>query len=267
MPFGGISTVVYVDVLLFINTILTYAVLITAEKLFKYDAKAIRLVAASFVGALFTLTIFWEMNGRLLSAAIKAISSLAITYIAFSYIDIKTYIKNVLTVIGVSVVYSGFFILIYQFFKPPNLLIFNGVVYFEFNPLVLIGLTAVIYLIIGLFHKLFSERIKNTAVRLEFSVCGIRRSCIGKVDTGCNLTEPFSGDPVIIVDESLFCADDKQQKRVIPCRTVTSSSILYAVKADSVTIGKEPVRKEIYIASTGLNNNDFQAIINSDILR
>lgn len=253
--------------LLFINTILTYAVLMTAERLFKRDTRLYRLILASFVGSLFSLLIFIDARGFLFSLMIKVASSLVITLIAFPFISRKEYLKITLATVGVSVVYSGMFILFYQLFKPPNMVIVNDIIYFEFNPLVLLGCTAVIYLLITVFQKLFRERIKATVVRLKFSVNNTDYACIGKIDTGCNLKEPFSGAPVIIVDDTVLRIDDTSQKRVIPYSTVGSTSILYAVKAERVYIDDAPIEKTIYLASAPINDGNIQAIINSEIIR
>ncbi len=261
------STVVYVDVLLFINTIITYAVLITAVKLFKRETTTLRLMLASFTGSLFSLLIFMDMQGFLFALLIKAVSSLLIALIAFPFINRKEYLKITLATVGVSVVYSGVFVLIYQLFKPPNMLIINDIVYFEFNPLILLGCTAIIYILITLFDKLFRERIKSSVVPLSFTVDEVGYSCTGKVDTGCNLKEPFSGAPVIIVDNQLFVIKEVMQRRVIPYSAVGSTSILYAVKAEQVRIDGTFIEKAVYIASAPLKNEHFQAIINSEILR
>ncbi len=260
-------TVVYVDVLLFINTITTYAVLITAERLFKRDTVILRLIAASLIGSLFSLLIFVGVKSVLFSLAIKIGSSLLITLIAFPFVSKRAYLKTALGVVASSILYSGFFILIYQWFRPRNMLIINDIVYFEFNPLVMIGCTAVLYTVITVLQKLFRERIKSTVVRLRFFVNSQEYACTGKVDTGCSLTEPFSGAPVIIVDASVMPIGESDQKRVIPYSTVNSSSILYAVRAEKVLIDSVPIEKEIYLASAPIRSGEIQAIINSDIVR
>ena len=260
-------TVVYVDVLVFINTILTYAVLITAERLFKRETKLWRLIAASLIGSMFCLLQFFLIEGFFLSLLIKIVSSLAITLTAFPLGSRRIYFRTTLGVIAVSVVYSGLFILIYQLFKPPNMVMMNDVVYFELNPLVLLGVTAVIYLCITLFEKLFRERIKSTVVRLKIFVGDREYACLGKLDTGCNLTEPFSGAPVIIVDNALITPDESIPKRVVPYSTLAHTSLLYAFRADQVRIDDSPVEKAVYIATAPIRNPQIQAIINSDIVR
>ncbi len=261
------DTVVYVDVLLFINTIMTYAVLITTEKLIKRSAKVLRLIAASFIGSLFSLLVFFTADSFIIRLLIRVVSSLLLVLAAFSFINRKAFFKTVLAVILVSLVYSGMMILIYQLFRPPNMVIVNNVVYFEFNPLILLGSTAFIYILITVFQKLFRERIKNTVVPLSFTVNGSEYSCIAKIDTGCNLTEPFSGAPVIIVDTSIFKIGDPLHQRVIPYSSVGNSSILYGIKAEQVVVDRSMIEREIYIAATDIRSDHIQAIINSEIVR
>lgn len=233
----------------------------------KRKTKTVRLIAASFFGSLFSLLIFIELNGFIFLLLLRVISSLSLTLIAFPIVSRKEYIKTTLAVIAVSAFYSGFFILIHQVFKPPNMIIINDILYFEFNPLIMIGCTAVIYMIITLLEKIFRERIKSTVVPLEFTVGHQTYTCTAKIDTGCDLTEPFSGSPVIIVDDRVFQIHNEPSKRVIPYSAVGGSSLLYAVKSERTAVNNAAVDREIYIAVTKISNDHFQAIINSEIVR
>lgn len=259
--------VVYVDILIIINTVLNYAVLMTADKLLKRDIRLWRLILGAFAGAFFSLTMFLEINSRLILLAVKLISSAVITIIAFGFKSRREFFKALTMTAAVSLIYSGGIILFCQIFKPPSMLIINDVPYLELDPLILIALTAAIYLILLLINKLFSERIKNTVVSLRFTVSDKEYSCIGKPDTGCNLVEPFSSSPVIIVDRKIFSADDADNRRIIPYATVGGSSFLFAVKADSVSIDKQNIEKSVYIASADIKNCQYEAVINYEIIR
>ena len=259
--------IVYIDILLFINTIINYAILMTTERLLKRNCRLYRLLLGAFTGSLFSLLIFFDSNNRFLLFLLRIFSSALITMIAFGFRSKSEYIKAVLCNILTSVGYCGFFTLFYQIFKPPDMIIVNDVVYLQNDPLRLIMLTAVIYVILLIVNKLFSERIKSTVVTLQFTVRQSTYSCIGKIDTGCHLREPFSAAPVIIADPSVFTVDIRQPFRVIPYSALSGSSILNGVKADSVIINKQTIEKDIYIASGDIGNPNYQAIINSDIIR
>ena len=259
--------VIYVDVLLFVNTAVNYAVLTTTEKLLKKECRLYRLLLGALTGALFSLLMFWQPESRLYLWGLKLLSAASVTLITFGWKSKSEFLKTAVCNSAAAAVYSGFFILFYQVFKPPNMVIVNDVVYCEVDPLRLTALTAVIYLLILLLYKLFSERIKNTVVPLKFTVGERSCSCIAKIDTACHLREPFSSSPVIIADDSVFTVDTSLPHRIIPYTAVGSSSYLSAVKADSVLIDKKAVDREVYIASASLRNPHYQAVINSELAR
>lgn len=259
--------VVYVDILLFVNTIINYAVLMTSEKLLKRDCRLYRILAGALTGSLFSLVIFAVINQYFILLLLRVFASAVITFITFGWHSKSEYFKALIFTTAVSILYCGFIILFYQIFKPPNMLIVNDVPYMQINPILLILLTSVIYICILLLHRLFSERIKNTVVMLKFTVKEKEYTCIAKIDTGCNLKEPFSSSPVIIVDRTIFEVDHNEPLRIIPYTTVNSNSFLYAVKAENVTIDKSKITKPIYIASSNIDNPNYRAIINSEIIR
>ena len=259
--------VVYIDILLFVNTIVNYAVLMTVEKVMKRDVRLYRLLCGSLTGALFSLCIFLDINSRLLLVLLRLVSSAGITLITFGYKCKAEFFKTMLMTAAVSLIYCGLMIFIYQMFRPSNMLIINDVVYIEVPPLLMTAVTALIYILVLLIHRIFRERIKTTVVHLRFTVLGSEYSCIGKIDTGCNIREPFSSSPVIIIDESILTLSDTQMCRVIPYSTVNGSSYLKSVKADEVLIDKKPVETVVYIASAKIQNGSYQAVINSEIVR
>ena len=259
--------VIYIDVLLFVNTIVNYAILMTAEKLLKRDIRLYRMILGAGIGSLFSLTIFIHPESRILLWTLKFLTAFIITLIVFGWKSRKEFLKSYLCNTAVSIIYCGAYILFYQIFKPPNMVIVNNILYLQVNPLWLTALTAIIYILVLVIYKLFSERIKNTVVILKFTIHDKDYSCIGKVDTGSNLREPFSSAPVIIVDTAVFDTAREEMIRIIPYSTVGGSSYLNAVKADMVHIDKKPITEPIYIASGQIHNPNYQAIINSEIIR
>ena len=201
------------------------------------------------------------------SLTIRILSTLTVTLIAFGVRDMRALFRRALLTLCVSFMYSGIMTAIYLLFKPPNMLIVNDIVYFEFDPIVLLAVTAVIYLLIYLFELLFRERMRSTVVRLVFKIDDAEYRVFGKVDTGCSLVEPFSGSAVIIVDNSILSIPDDREARVIPYTALGHISVLRAVKASSVTIDGRDIDKEIYIAPSQIRGGAFKALINPDIIR
>ena len=249
------------------NTIVNYAVLITSERLLKLRIRTRRIILASLTGALFTPMVFITERSAALSVLIKVVSTAALCAVAFIGGSVRELLKRSLLTLCVSFLYSGAMIAVYQLFRPANMLIVNDVVYFDIHPLTLLALTGIIYGLVCAVERIFRERLRHSVVRLSFRVGDRAFECTGKIDTGCSLTEPFSGDPVIIADGSIFTLPDGAVKRVIPYRTVAASSLLFAVHADAVSIGGREVGRSVYIAQGSVHNSAYQAIIHSDIVR
>ena len=209
-----------------------------------------------------------DLRSFIFSLLIKGVSTLAVCAVAFGIRPPKALWKNCLLTLSVSFVFSGMMTAIYQLFRPPQMLIVNDIVYFEIDPLLLLVLTGVIYGLVWLSERIFRERLRHSVVRLHFTVNGCAYECMGKIDTGCSLCEPFSGDPVIVADSSvLTIPEDAPGRRVIPCSTVGGSSLLYAVPASSVIIDGAAASKSVYIAQGQVRNSAYQAVIHSDIIR
>lgn len=260
------TTVIYIDVLVFTNSIINYCILATVKKYFHIDTKLYRIIISSFVSAFSSFVIFLPIYDAFFAVIIRIVVSTITVFITFGYKDIKTFVINIIGFFITSVIFCGGFILIYQVFRPQNMVIINDTVYFDIEPILMILITLFIYIIIVLFSKVFKDRTTNTIVNLKFYINEKEYSCIGKIDTGCNLTEPFSGSPVIITDKTVI-KDDLEFTRIIPYNTIDNSSYLNAVKADKVIIDNKETQKEIYIAVSNKPLKMYQAIINSQITR
>ena len=246
---------------------INFIILAAAEKLMKLRTRTLRITLASALGSLFSLAILLDIRGILFSLAVKLISTIAISAAAFRFGSFRELAKNSFMTFSVSVIFSGLMTAIYMLFRPPNMLIINDIVYFEFDPLVMLAVTAAIYAVVYFAERLLRERLRSTVVKLSFTAGGENYSVIGKIDTGCSLTEPFSGSPVIIVDRSVYTAQIGETSRIIPYSAISGSSALFANKAESAEIDGKAVDKSLYIAAADIPSKTYQALIGPDILR
>ena len=53
----------------------------------------------------------------------------------------------------------------------------------------------------------------------------------------------------------------------MPYKTLSGESLLFAVKAEKIYINDKEIPKSVYIGSVEKINDDFQAIIHSEIIR
>ncbi len=260
--------VVYVDVLIFINTLINYCILSLTHKFLKHTTTQLRIISASLVAALSSLLVFAPIESLAMQYTIKLVVNMLMCYIAFRYKSISYYIKQIIYTFVISVIFGGIMMLIYQTLKPHNMAIINDYVYFDINPIQLILISVAIYIVILMIQKLMNKDSANTLVNLDICINNTTYNCIGKIDTGCTVVEPFSGLPVIIIENSIINLSQITTNRLVPYKALGSSGILKAVKADKVYIDKTQINKDIYICIyNGTIDNNIKAIINSEITR
>ena len=260
--------VVYIDVLIFINLIINYCILSASQKFLHRNSNQFRIILSSFVGALFSLTIFLPVFNTVLSLLTKLICACLMCIIAFKYVDIRAYIKCICTTFVFSMLFSAFMIVFYQFIKPKNMAIINDMVYIHINPLVLILISVTVYLIIITLQKVLHTNDLNNLVNIKIKLNNFEFSCIGKVDTGNSVVEPFSCAPVIIVDNTITKDYKLITPRIIPYKVLGCDGIIYGEKAQKVIISNKDIDKDVYIGIyNGKISSNFNALINPQILR
>lgn len=166
-------------------------------------------------------------------------------------------------------------------FTPKGMVINNSTVYFNVSPLILIISSLITYLIAGVICRITGRKRPE---KIYFDVIIEKSSkqakIKGKVDTGCNLVEPFSGSPVIVCNKNLvknivpenILEYDKynvntsqiENIRVIPFRTISGNGLLPCFKPDKVFIGDNLCLNEIYVALADKDsiNGEFACLIN-----
>lgn len=260
--------VIYIDVLVFTNIIINYCILSAVQKFLHIRSSTIRILLASFVSALFSLTSLATELHFLLSILLKIVCAVIMCFIAFMRKDITILAKSTVLSFIFSMVLSASMLLYCEIAKPRNVAIVNDSVYIDINPIVLIAVTIAVYLIIIILQRIFRSDIKETDVQLKIQLDDEEFYCTGRIDTGNNVVEPFSGAPVIIAEKSVFNNIRINKPRVIPYRLLNGSSILYATKAKKIHINNKEVEKEVYVALfDGEIDKTAKAIINSEILR
>lgn len=260
--------VIYIDVLIFTNTIIDYCILTTTKKFLHIKVSQIRIILGAIAGGVSALCVFFDISSNLLSLLVKFVITVIMCTISFLHTDIKQYVKCAFATFAFSVMFSGLMTLLYQTAKPKNMAIVNDIVYFQIEPAVLIIISIVIYAVLTIVQRVLKTDITNTIVNVKMFVGGIEYNCIGKIDTGSSVVEPFSGAPVIIAEKKLLNNVNLNKPRIVPYKGLGKSSIMYAVKADKVAIDKKEINKDIYIGIyDGEIDKQIKAIINYQITR
>ncbi len=266
---------IYVDVLVAVNFFINYYLLLACAKYLGIPAKRGRLAAASALGAAFSLVILLPELPPLVSAAEKLAMSACIVLCAFGYDGIKQFLRRTAAFFHINFAFAGLMIALWYFLAPQGLLIRNSVVYFNISPVLLVLLSVVCYGIISLINRLAGrEEPKKLFCRTVISCGGISCDCTARVDTGNSLCEPFSGDPVVVVNrkavERIIPPDAGTNFRLVPFHSVSGSGLLKAFHPDRLTIycGKEIIQAEkVYIAVSETKLEGCDALLNPDLMQ
>lgn len=187
--------------------------------------------------------------------------------IAFKPKQIIVVLKSVCATFIFTVLFCGVILLIHNFTRADTIAIINDTIYFQIDSVKLIIISVVVYTIIMLIQRIIKSDFNNTIANLKFTIQGIEYSCYGKIDTGCTVTEPFSGAPVVIVEKGVI-TNSIIPNRIIPYKALGSEGILDGIKAEKVVIDKRLVEKDVYIAIyKGCIDPQFKAIINHNLTR
>ena len=129
--------IVYVDVLIFVNTLVDYFLLLATAKLSSAKQKTWRTVLAAVLGGFSSLYIFLPYVGAAADCILKAGTAFAVAWVCFGYKNAKQFLKNAVILFGVTCAYGGVMYAVWSIFRPYGMVINNSVVYFHISPVVL----------------------------------------------------------------------------------------------------------------------------------
>lgn len=287
------QTKVYVDVLILLNYIINLLLIQCVAKLTGRRLKRRRLVLAAFFGAASAMSIFLPFFGFFISLLSKLLISSGIVLIAFHYIGLKVYLKQLFAFFAVSFFFAGVMLAIWMVVAPKGMLYYNGVVYFDISSLTLIITTAAAYLVLTLAHRFTREgRLKTEIYRLEIFLGKKSVVLHGLVDTGNSLYEPFSDTPVMVCNvvdllpilplplmEELMrgtseLPDSKKYGlvfRLVPYSHIKGAGMIPAFQPDRILLdgpAGQLIAENVFIAVTNekIGKDGYSAILNPDII-
>ena len=190
--------VIYVDVLIVTNFLISYFLLMASALLAEYTYSKKRIIFSAFTGALFCLYIFVDSGTVLLDFLIKSFSLVVCSAAAFGIKDRKKLILQMLCYFVLNMMLTGMVYLIS--FENAAVYQNNMFYYFSVNPVILVVSSAVIYIAILLF-EIVKEKISPQKIYYmdiffkEFSLIDVAAF----FDSGLKLKDIVSNKDVVIV--------------------------------------------------------------------
>lgn len=186
--------------------------------------------------------------------------------VTFEIKPFKQFVKRVFFLFAITFLFGGVTYAVYIFFDKDILIYSNGIIYFDVDMTFLVICTVISYFVITIITKYTdkkSSRNKEYYVTIENN--GKSVSCMGLMDTGNNLREPFSDYPVIMVDKSIFSQlYTCETMRIIPISTVNGESIIKAFKPQKLSI-ENFVTDKVYIGESLVGLNEYKIILNINL--
>jgi len=284
--------VIYLDVLIAVNIFVTYIQLVCTRVIVKNDTKRFGLIIATLLGGASSLIIFWEEMPLLFSVVYKLAVGCAISFIAFMPKNKKLFLKVTLAFFFVNFIFGGIMYFAEITFNMNSVMYMNGTVYFDISLLFLVSMTLICYGLLLLGDYILKRRAsENTLydVRLHFRNETVELKAL--YDTGNHLTDGVESKPVIIVElyallKFFNCEEAEYLKsssitaevpdslksvlRIIPCSSVTGSSVLKAFVPSKIEIRNKESCYEtsflvVAVLNDSLSNGEYNCILNSDI--
>ncbi len=286
--------IIYVDVLLMVNFLVDFFLIKLTCFLSGCSIRLIRCLLAAVVSALFSLYIFLPPLNTLLEIVLKIIPAVLSGIICKGLKNFKTLMRWSFYLYSVSFVYAGVMLAINMLLKPQKLSVYNGVVYFNISPLMLISLSAAFYIIFVIVLRLSSkssETAKRIDISLFFSESHI--DTVAVTDNGHTLKDMFGNDLMIIIDKTVanklfgdmntilmlqlqppITDDILNRYRLINVSTVAGSRLLPSIKIDKLILKQKSGNRTVNKVTAVITDNDFNddyscilpQIIEGDIL-
>jgi stage II sporulation protein GA (sporulation sigma-E factor processing peptidase) len=259
---------IYADILLITNIYANYFLLKATAGITHTALSVKRCIAGALIGSLFSLVILLPELGTFALLAIRILSALIMVMIAF-YGHGRLY-NLWLVFFFVSFLFAGTEYAVSLLDNGRNMLWHNSVLYVNISILTLVISTAVSYAALCLFRYMLDRNSKYSGDYTVIIINGQKQVSLKAIsDSGNNLTDSFSGKPVIVcgksridslfeantLDEILKSASDPDFKhisnvkgwRIIPFSTIDSSGLMPSFLPTGIYIKNNESGKIKYI--------------------
>lgn len=268
--------VIYLDVLIAVNFIITYFSLKAASKLLHAGYSTKRLIAASAFGGLSSLSAVIPLD-FIGSFFLKIILTFAMVFIAFGFVNISSFVFRTLITAVIAALVCGVTILLRELTGSSFFGAAGGYPYLDISVFLLIISTTVVYALIAVYRRICDKPQKEEMIKLIIEKNGISAEITAYPDSGNNLRDFLTGLPVIVCRKDSLkniipdFRNNSRGLRLIPFSSVGANGIITAFRADRITAvygngNKTQIDALIGTYDGSLENESFEAVINPKII-
>lgn len=260
------TQVIYADVLVVLNTYVTYILLLLTAIISHEKINRLPFVLSALCGGFSALLILVPEISEAALSTIRLFAAAVFLLIAFGKGKVRRFIRLYCCFFAVNFLFAGLMLVLWYLAKPGRMYFSSSILYFDIDTFSLVALTAVCYLIIRIMSRFIT--IKSPIGRIydvEIFLDGKSVRIKGFLDTGNNLKDPFTSKPVLIADKKSIVplGNEKggfsaEKLRYIPCTTVSGGDMLPCFRADKVRINGVSCRFDVEGVFIGITNSKIK---------
>ncbi len=198
------KTIIYVDVLLIVNLLITYVLLMLTCAVLRTYVKKLRLFIGSVIGAIYSLIVLAPEIHFLLSVLLKFFMCTSIVCLTFSLRSIRKIVRFSISFFAVNISFSGLLLLLENLFQNSLVYVKNANIYIHVEfPFLLIGM-CICYLLLKFIILFFQRMPSNEIYTVRIYIDGVYVETTAMFDSGNTLLDPFSGKPVCILNKDVL---------------------------------------------------------------
>lgn len=232
---------IYIDLILLLNFGFDFLLLLSVSIILRRNTSIYKLLIGAFIGSISILTLFMKINSFQLFV-IKIIISILMCLTSFNYRNIKYTLKNIIFLYISSIVLGGASYLLNIELTYKN----QGIIFYKnklsINFIILIISTPIIIYI----YTKESKNLKNNYSyyhKVEISLENKNIKCIGFLDTGNKLKDPFKKRPIILMNNN-YLKNEDISKLYIPAHTIIGTKLIECIKINKLKIDNIEIKKE-----------------------
>jgi len=260
---GDIVTI-YIDLILFLNFCIDFILLLIVNIVLKRYKSLTRIIIGAFIGSLSVILLFFNMNSFELFIY-KIVLGILMVLISYGYKNIKYTLKNFLYLYMVSIILGGFMYYLnvtFSYKREGIIFIFKGL---SINVVIIFVISPII---LYLYLKQMREQKNNynNYHKVEIYIKDKVISCIGFIDTGNKLVDPYMNRPIILIPKNKI--NNVENKILVPYMTIDNSSLLECIKVDNVIIDNKNYKGKLLVGliDKKINIDGVDCILNYKLM-
>ncbi len=190
------QNIVYVDLLIIINAIISYFLLKLCTCFTQQNPGVFRLCAASFAAGFSSVSLFLPFNNFIM-LVIKIACAAIIVLICFSFKNIRVFIKMLIIYIMCNIALAGVVFLLVSL-GAKNISYDNFNFYINVSPVLLIACILIMYISLQIFSFVFGKIAPKQRVGFSFEIDDKIIKGTALIDTGMNIKDVMTGKNIAL---------------------------------------------------------------------